>query len=98
LNLFGLSSVEWRHGYDIVAVCLEQNKIFLVYGPDKVLMSYEMDSGKVQFIHELGRGTQESYIPYAPLYTAMASDSKDMTMQPNPADKLTEYSLVERRF
>jgi hypothetical protein len=43
--------------------------IFLVYGHNKVLMSYEMDSGKVQFIHDLGHGTDEPYIPYVPLYS-----------------------------
>jgi hypothetical protein len=43
--------------------------IFLVYGHNKVLMSYEMDSEKVQFIHDLGHGTDEPYIPYVPLYS-----------------------------
>jgi hypothetical protein len=63
-----------RDGYNIVAVHPEQNRIFLVYGHDKVLMSYEMDTGKVQFIHELGDGTVEPYIQYAPLYSESLAD------------------------
>ncbi|KAM0887078.1 hypothetical protein ACQ4PT_029304 [Festuca glaucescens] len=74
LNLFGVNNVHLGQGYDIVAIHLERSTIFLVYGHDKVLMSYEMDSGKVQFIHDLGHGTDEPYIPYVPLYSESLAD------------------------
>ncbi|CAM0946826.1 unnamed protein product [Alopecurus aequalis] len=74
LNLFGLNYVEFRDDYNIVAIHPEQGTIFLVYGHDKVLMSYEMDSGKVQFIHDLGHDSLVPYIPYAPLYSESLAD------------------------
>ncbi|XP_020153910.1 F-box protein At5g07610 [Aegilops tauschii subsp. strangulata] len=74
LNLFGVKNVQLGHEYHIVALHPQQNTIFLVYGHDKVLMSYEMDSGKVQFIHDLGHDSLEPYLPYVPLYSEALAD------------------------
>lgn len=74
LNLFGVNNVYLQQDYDIVAIHPERSMIFLVYGHDKVLMSYEMDSGKVQFIHDLGHRTDGPYIPYVPLYSESLAD------------------------
>jgi hypothetical protein len=69
-----VNNVYLQQDYDIVAIHPERSMIFLVYGHDKVLMSYEMDSGKVQFIHDLGHRTDGPYIPYVPLYSESLAD------------------------
>ncbi|XP_051208984.1 F-box protein At5g07610-like [Lolium perenne] len=72
-NLFGVNVYLGQY-YHIVAIHPERSTIFLVYGHGKVLMSYEMDSGKVQFIHDLGHVTDGPYIPYVPLYSESLAD------------------------
>ncbi|KAE8781349.1 hypothetical protein D1007_45388 [Hordeum vulgare] len=74
LNLFGVKDVQVRDQYHIVALHPQQNTIFLVYEHDKVLMSYEMDSGKVQFITDLGPDSVEPYLPYVTLYSKELAD------------------------
>ncbi|XP_037460786.1 putative F-box protein At4g10190 [Triticum dicoccoides] len=74
VNLFGVKNVRLGHEYHIVALHPQRNTIFLVYGHEKVLMSYEMDTGKVQFIHDLGQGSMEPYLPYVPLYSEALAD------------------------
>uniref|UniRef100_N1QPY4 Uncharacterized protein n=1 Tax=Aegilops tauschii TaxID=37682 RepID=N1QPY4_AEGTA len=74
LNLFGVKNVRLGHEYHIAALHPQRNTIFLVYGHDKVLMSYEMDTGKVHFIHDLGQGSMEPYLPYVPLYSEALAD------------------------
>ncbi|XBI35705.1 hypothetical protein VPH35_121361 [Triticum aestivum] len=60
--------------YHIVALHPQRNMIFFVYGHHKRLMSYEMDSGKVQRIDYLGHDSVLPYLPYVPLYSEELAD------------------------
>lgn len=73
-DLFGVKYVHRGIKFHIVALHPQRNMIFLVYGHDKALMSYEMDSGKVQFIRDLGNGSMGPYLPYVPLYSEELAD------------------------
>ncbi|KAM3195175.1 hypothetical protein ACQJBY_071323 [Aegilops geniculata] len=73
-DLLGAKYVHRGIRFHIVAHHPQRNMIFLVYGHDKELMSYEMDSGKVQFIGVLGNGSMGPYLPYVPLYSEELAD------------------------
>ncbi|XP_037469697.1 F-box protein At5g07610-like [Triticum dicoccoides] len=73
-DLFGVKYVHQGIRFHIVAHHPQRNMIFLVFGHDKVLVSYEMDSGKVQFIRDLGNGSMGPYRPYVPLYSEELAD------------------------
>ena len=73
-DLLGVKYVHRGIRFHIIAHLPQRNMIFLVYGHDKELMSYEMDSGKVQLIRHLGNGSMGPYFPYVPLYSEELAD------------------------
>ncbi|RLN30842.1 hypothetical protein C2845_PM05G16970 [Panicum miliaceum] len=54
----------------VVAIHPDHNLAFFVFGHDKkTLMSYDMDSGRVHIIHDLGDCGYELFLPYVPLFS-----------------------------
>ncbi|KAK1649469.1 hypothetical protein QYE76_067274 [Lolium multiflorum] len=97
----GISTRESCLGFD-PAITSHFYVFEFVENGDQKMDDYMDDSdrhvkGKVQFIHELGDGTVEPYIQYAPLYSESLADgnSEDISTQQNPAGKLTEDPLIE---
>ncbi|KAL6623564.1 hypothetical protein ACP70R_033443 [Stipagrostis hirtigluma subsp. patula] len=68
--IFGFE--EWS----IVAIHPERNLIFFVFGQDKKLMSYDMDSGTVRDIRVLGGNSNDRYFPYVALFSEPLADGK----------------------
>uniref|UniRef100_A0ACD5UUX6 Uncharacterized protein n=1 Tax=Avena sativa TaxID=4498 RepID=A0ACD5UUX6_AVESA len=74
LELFGSwYSVAANH-FSVISFHPERNMIFIVFGHDNILMSYEMDCRKACFICQLGQDCQVQYgktryIPYVPLFS-----------------------------
>ena len=52
--------------YKVIAVHLQCNLIFFVFGWDNTLMAYEMDRREVRIIRNLGHDSWGSYLPYVP--------------------------------
>ncbi|XP_047060761.1 F-box protein At5g07610-like [Lolium rigidum] len=75
LQLFGeLYSLIGKY-YKVISIHPEHNVVFMVSGPDKALISYDMDSRELCFICELGWDcTITSYIPYVPLFSKSLAD------------------------
>ena len=74
MHLFGEKYAHHGSQYHIVALHPQRNMIFLAYGHDKKLMSYDIDSGKVQFSQDLGHDSVQPYLPYVPLYSEELAD------------------------
>uniref|UniRef100_M8BHU5 Uncharacterized protein n=1 Tax=Aegilops tauschii TaxID=37682 RepID=M8BHU5_AEGTA len=74
MHLFGEKYAHHGSKYHIVALHPQRNMIFLVYGHDKKFMSYDIDSGKVQFSQDLGHDSVQPYLPYVPVYSEELAD------------------------
>uniref|UniRef100_A0A0D3G3T2 F-box domain-containing protein n=1 Tax=Oryza barthii TaxID=65489 RepID=A0A0D3G3T2_9ORYZ len=62
-------------GYGYVVVSVQERKMFfVVFGRDRMLMSYEIDKREVRLIHKFGRGYEKRYLPYLPLFTESLAD------------------------
>lgn len=62
-------------GYGYVVVSVQERKMFfVVFGQDRMLMSYEMDKREVCFIHKFGCGYEKRYLPYLPLFMKSLAD------------------------
>ncbi|XP_051180425.1 F-box protein At5g07610 isoform X1 [Lolium perenne] len=80
-QLFGTNYLPLDH--NVIAFHPECNMIFIVYGHENTLMSYEMDCRKRHFLRQLGRDCKSEYfstdvktpfIPYVPLFTESLAD------------------------
>jgi hypothetical protein len=69
--------------YKVISFHPEHDMIFVVYGEENTLMSYDMDCRKRHIICQLGRDCQledisdeekTPFIPYGPLYTESLAD------------------------
>ncbi|KAF8646323.1 hypothetical protein HU200_065899 [Digitaria exilis] len=59
----------------VVAIHPDHNMVFFVFGlHEKTLRSYDMDSGKVYIIRNLGRCGNEHFLPYVPLFSKTLPD------------------------
>ncbi|KQK11385.1 hypothetical protein BRADI_2g59890v3 [Brachypodium distachyon] len=80
LQLFGSEYSSFRHDYSVIAFHPERGMIFMVCGSENVLMSYEMGSKKLCFIHEFGcdcylkLDERTPYFPYIPLFSESLAD------------------------
>ncbi|GJN34932.1 hypothetical protein PR202_gb23644 [Eleusine coracana subsp. coracana] len=66
-------------GYDefiVVAIHPDRNMVFFVFGHDKRLMSYDMDTREVHIICNLGQSCYDSYVPYVPLFSESLADGQ----------------------
>jgi hypothetical protein len=64
-------------GFDdfiVVAIHPDHNMVFFVFGLDKTLMSYDMDSRKLSVICNLGRTCKEHFLPYIPCFSNSLPD------------------------
>ncbi|CAM0884618.1 unnamed protein product [Alopecurus aequalis] len=68
---------------NVISFHPERNMIFIVFGDENILMSYEMDCGKPHYLRRLGRDCQledvswdekTPFIPYVPLFTESLAD------------------------
>ena len=66
LWLFGGKKLRFDQDYKVIAVHLQCNLIFFVFGWDNTLMAYEMDRREVRIIRNLGHDSWGSYLPYVP--------------------------------
>ncbi|TKW29099.1 hypothetical protein SEVIR_3G373600v4 [Setaria viridis] len=62
------------HEFIVVAIHPDRNMVFFVFGLEKTLISYNMDSGKVSIIRNLGRTCNEHFLPYVPLFSNSLPD------------------------
>ncbi|CAM0884622.1 unnamed protein product [Alopecurus aequalis] len=69
---------------NVISFHPECNMIFIVFGDENILMSYEMDCGKPHYLRRLGRDCQledvswdekTPFIPYVPLFTESLADA-----------------------
>jgi hypothetical protein len=63
------------HEFIVAAIHPDRNMVFFVFGRDeKTLMSYDMDSGRVHVIRNLGHidSDSEYFLPYVPLFKVIA--------------------------
>uniref|UniRef100_M8CDT0 Uncharacterized protein n=1 Tax=Aegilops tauschii TaxID=37682 RepID=M8CDT0_AEGTA len=74
MHLFQVKYAHHGSKYDIVALHPQRNMIFFIYGRRKELISYDMDSGKVWSIDDLGHDSVLPYLPYVPLYSEELAD------------------------
>ncbi|CAL4906502.1 unnamed protein product [Urochloa decumbens] len=66
---FGISDIT------VVAIHPDRNMVFYIIGRyEKTLMSYEMGSGKVSIIRDLGRPYDDHFLPYVPLFSNLLPD------------------------
>ncbi|TVU50136.1 hypothetical protein EJB05_01493, partial [Eragrostis curvula] len=64
------------HQFIIVAIHPQRNMVFFVFGHDRTLMSYDMDSREVCIICDLGYNCMEHFIPYVPLFSASLANGQ----------------------
>ena len=78
-HLVGMEYVFFgSHEFFIVAIHPDCNMVFFVFGRDeKTLMSYDMDSGSVHVIRNLGHidSDSEYFLPYVPLFSKSLPDA-----------------------
>ena len=69
LQLFGRTSFQVEHDYNVVAIHPDRNMIFFVqhWEWDLKLKSYDMDSKEVRTLRTLGVGRQ-NILPYVPYF------------------------------
>jgi hypothetical protein len=61
--------------YKVISIHPKHDAVFMVCGPEKALISYDMDSRELYFICQLGWDcTITSYIPYVPLFSKSLAD------------------------
>ncbi|CAL4899154.1 unnamed protein product [Urochloa decumbens] len=58
----------------VVAIHPDCNMVFFVFGPERTLMSYDMDSREVSIISNLGYNEIEHFLPYVPLLSKSLPD------------------------
>ena len=66
------------HEFIVVAIHPDRNMVFFVFGRhEKTLMSYDMDSGRVHVIRNLGHidSDSEYFLPYVPLFSKSLPDA-----------------------
>ncbi|CAN6338396.1 unnamed protein product [Urochloa humidicola] len=63
------------HEFIVVAIHPDRNMVFFVFGPERTLMSYDMDSQKVHIIRKLGRTESEHFLPFVPWFSNSLPDS-----------------------
>lgn len=68
-ELFGKWDLGIPLKYSVIVIHPHCNVIFFAEGTNKTLMSYEMDTGKVCTIHDLGYDCQIPCLPYIPLFS-----------------------------
>jgi hypothetical protein len=75
LQLFGRTSFQVEHDYNVVAIHPDRNMIFFVKHWDLKLKSYDMDSKEVRTLCTLGVRRQDilPYVPYFMESSALAS-------------------------
>ncbi|KAM0828917.1 hypothetical protein ACQ4PT_067224 [Festuca glaucescens] len=82
LELFGTTNYS-TFDFNVISFHPERNMIFIVYGQENTLMSYEMDCRKRHILRQLGWDCQledisdeekTPFIPYVPLYTESLAD------------------------
>ncbi|TVU50143.1 hypothetical protein EJB05_01500, partial [Eragrostis curvula] len=77
MHMVGLQFVLFGYDYIVAAVHPDRNMVFFIFGDDKALMSYDMDSGKVCVIRKLGRNCSQYFgIPYVPLLSESMADGQ----------------------
>ncbi|KAL6847361.1 hypothetical protein ACP4OV_023214 [Aristida adscensionis] len=77
MHLVGRKHVHFGFGeFIVISIHPERNLVFFVFGGDKTLMSYDMDSGNVRVIRVLGRNCEEPYLPYVHLLSESLADGK----------------------
>jgi hypothetical protein len=59
----------------VVAIHPEHNMVFYVFVRERTLMSYDMDSGRVHAICNLGYTDFEHFLPYVPLFSKSLPDA-----------------------
>ncbi|TVU50135.1 hypothetical protein EJB05_01492, partial [Eragrostis curvula] len=68
MHLVGRQYVDFGYyEYIVVAVHPDRNMAFFIF--DKTLMSYDMDSGKLRVIENLGQDCDDHYMSYVPLFS-----------------------------
>jgi hypothetical protein len=74
VQLFGevYSSIE--NDYNIISIHRERNVVFIVCGPEKLLISYDMDCWELRVMHQLEWDCTAPYIPYVPLFSELLAD------------------------
>uniref|UniRef100_A0A0A9ADU4 Uncharacterized protein n=1 Tax=Arundo donax TaxID=35708 RepID=A0A0A9ADU4_ARUDO len=77
MHLVRMKYVQFDFGeFWVVSIHPQHNLIFCVFGHDKTLISYDMDSGNVRTIHDLGRSCRPNVIPYVPLFSESLANGK----------------------
>ncbi|KAM0838098.1 hypothetical protein ACQ4PT_061209 [Festuca glaucescens] len=75
LQLFGELYSSIGNDYNIISIHPEHDAVFMVSGPEKALISYNMDSMELCLIRQLGWDCiVTSYIPYVPLFSKSLAD------------------------
>ena len=74
LWLLGGKKLRFDQDYKVIAVHLQCNLIFFVFGWDNTLMAYEMDRREVRIIRNLGHDSWGSYLPYVPFFSESLAD------------------------
>jgi F-box interacting protein len=75
-KLFQHKGLRIARDYTLIAIHPECNLIFLILNGGNLLLSYDMDRGKVRVIHNLTDRFNEQcnpYLPYVPLFTETES-------------------------
>ncbi|CAN6329157.1 unnamed protein product [Urochloa humidicola] len=62
------------HEFIVVAIHPDRNMVFFAFGIERTLMSYDMDSQKVNIIGELGRTYSKHFLPYVPWFSNSLPD------------------------
>ncbi|KAL6599543.1 hypothetical protein ACP70R_045680 [Stipagrostis hirtigluma subsp. patula] len=73
-QLFGEPDLLFERDYALIAIHPECNLIFFVWMCENILMSYDMDRGKVRVICSLKERMYDTFLPYLP-YVPFFSDS-----------------------
>ncbi|KAM0914628.1 hypothetical protein ACQ4PT_011373 [Festuca glaucescens] len=71
-KLFGHKGFRLSQNYTLIAIHPDCNLIFVILNGENLLLSYDMDRGKVRVIHNLKDHFDERYnpyLPYVPLFT-----------------------------
>ncbi|XP_047088900.1 F-box protein At5g07610-like [Lolium rigidum] len=71
-KLFGHKGFRLSRNYTLIAIHPDCNLIFIILNGKNLLLSYDMDRGKVRVIHNLKDPFDERYnpyLPYVPLFT-----------------------------
>uniref|UniRef100_A0A453GGI6 F-box domain-containing protein n=3 Tax=Aegilops tauschii subsp. strangulata TaxID=200361 RepID=A0A453GGI6_AEGTS len=74
LHLFGREYSSFADYYSVISIHPEHGLIFIVSGEEKTLMSYDMDSGELCILRQLGWECRPPYVPYVRLFSESLGD------------------------